>query len=940
MFRFVIRKIVNRKGLNFCLLAGLILLIGICACHPMFRQGAGNQILQRTFAEKEEKEQTFPMILTREVSWELTAGAEAGTDLLYEKMDAYEEKWLEYLPVDSVESMQMLSFSGNGVTSDLEAVTRYLSINCMRNLKEHVEVADGVSLWEKQKSTEVFPCAISESVMDSYGMVVGEKLWLNCEDGTAIPFEITGIIKPSSDRDFYWNTPLSSYNKSLFVSEETMDCLLQKFGLNKLLCRQQLLLNYTQLECGKLSLCRSYVEQFLEADPALTVSFQDVLQDAQEQITAVNLLLWVLELPCMVLLLLFLYMVSTRLMQWEEGEMAVLRSRGVTRVQILKVYFLQAFFLCAAGLFPGILLGYGLCRIGARAEGFLIFSRNNLSLYTFCPQMILYGGAACIPAILFLTIPAWKRSTYTITEQKSHTQYEDKKPFWMKGCVDLILLGASLYLLYNFRKQQTQIAAAVLERGNMDPLLFFNATLFLFSCSLLFIRLGGYLVAALDKLGKKRWKSHTFASFLQIQRTYYRQGILWIFLLMTIAEGVFYGNLARTVNENRQQRICYNVGTDIRLLDTWKLQVMRLQNGQYLWNYTEPAEEPYLQLQRDQLCENFTRVIEDDRITIGSGKGKLEGGKLLGIHTREFGETAVLQDGLNEEHWFHALNALARNADGVILSRNVAEQLQLSVGDSTEYTRFSPVEGQKDTKIGTKRAQVCAIVDAFPGYERYHYTREKDGTISCTEQYLVIANYATVEDAFGRTPYSIWIKKARGVSEEEIRRTLEEQGTALTKWESLAEKLEESRRSAVLQVTNGMFTLSFLLSIWICCAGFLIYWILSMKSRELLFGVYRAMGMTMGQLNTMLLQEQLFGSLLPVLAGGAAGILGSALFGKLIAVLYLPQAHNIPIKVVFYSPDLWKLAAVLLAVAVLCYFILRKILATMKIAEALKLGED
>lgn len=939
MLRFVIRKIVNRKWLNGCLLAGLILLIGICACHPMFRQGAGNQILQGSFVEKGEKEQSFPMILTREASWELTGGTKTETAALYQRMDAYEEKWLEYLPVDPLESVQMLSFSGNGVTSDLEAVTRYLTVGCMRNLKEHVEVADGSSPWEQQ-DTEVFPCAISESVMDAYGMVVGERLWLRCENGESVPFEITGILKPSSDRDFYWNTPLTAYNKYLFVSEETMDVLLQKYGISKLFCRQQLLLDYFQLSCTELSLCKSYAEQFLEADPSLTVSFLDVLQDAEEQIHSVSLLLWALELPCMVLLLLFLYMVSTRLMQWEEGEMAVLRSRGVTRGQILKVYLLQSGILCAVAFLPGILLGYGLCRTGAKARGFLSFSLDHTGLYSFCPQMLVYGLAACIPAILFLTVPAWKRSAYTITEQKSHTRYEESKPFWIRAFLDLALLAVSLYLFYSFRRQQEQIAETVLQKGSMDPLLFFNASLFLFSCSLVLIRLGGYLAAMLDKLGKNRWKSHTYASFLQIRRTYYRQSILWIFLLMTIAEGVLYGNLARTVNENRQQRICYNVGADIRLQDTWKLQVMRLQSGQYLWNYIEPDEEPYLQLQREKLCESFTRVIEDDRVTMGSGKEKLTEGKLFGIHTREFGETAVLQEGLNEEHWFYALNALAQNADGVILSRNVAEQLQLSVGDSTEYTRYSPVEGQQDTKIGTKSVRVCAIVDAFPGYERYLYTREKDGSVSCQEQYLMVVNYASLEDGFGRTPYSIWIKKMDGVTEEAIKYALVEQGAALTQWRSLSEELEEDSRSAVLQVTNGMFTLSFLLSIWICCAGFLIYWILSMKGRELLFGVYRAMGMTTEQLNTMLLQEQLFGSLLPVLAGGAAGILGSALFGRLIAVLYLPQAHNIPLKVVFYSPDLWKLAAVLLAVAGLCYFILRKLLATMNITEALKLGED
>lgn len=941
MLRFVCQKIKNRKWLNLCLLAGISLLAAIFSCHPMFEKGAANQILQTAFLDYAEEANEFPAVITRNENYEFSSDVSVQT--LIDRMSAYEKKWLEYIAVDTVESSQVLMLTGNTTRSDLEDNTRFLSISCMREMEDHTEVADGASLSDCTLQEGVFPCVISETLMDTYGMVVGEKLFVYYEgkkSDKAIPFEIVGIIRQSSDQDNYWNIPLAEYNKSFFVSEETMDAILRDYTYTSITCSQQLLLNYTQIDCSEVSAYRGYLEQFQEADHALTTNFLTTLQNVEEQEKSAGFILTVLELPCVILLLLFIYMVSSRILQFEEGEIAVLRSRGVTRMQIIMLYLLQSVVLSGGGILLGMLLGYVMCKCGASTDGFLAFTEKDTSLYYFRWQMIPYGLAACVTAILFMTIPVWKRAKYTIVEQKSINRYENKKPFWQTCFLDVILAAISIYLLYNFHGQREQIALTIMEGKSIDPMIFLNASLFLFACGLVFLRLSGYFIAVVDKMGKKRWKPAVYASFLQIRRTFHRQSFLSVFLIMTISGGIFDANMARTMNENNEERIRYNVGTDIRMMDTWPMQIMMMQDGQYHWEYVEPDYEKYLELMQNGSCESVTRVIEDSRVDIGSGKKLITEGELWGIHTKEFGETASLQDGLNEEHWYYALNALAENADGVIISRNAAELLQLSVGDTMQYTRYSPIEGQKDQKIGSQKVKVCAIVDAFPGYERFRYVEEEDGRISLQEHYLIVANYAAVADSFGLTPYSVWMNKASGVSDADIAARLEEVGTRVTEWMSVTEQITKSRNSAMIQVTNGMFTMSFLISLLICSAGFLIYWIMSMKNRELLFGVYRAMGMPMRQINKMLLNEQIFGSLLPILAGGGAGALGTLLFAKLIALVYLPKEHNIALHIVGYGSDMIKLFAVILVVVLVCFIVIRRILAGMKIAEALKLGED
>lgn len=519
-------------------------------------------------------------------------------------------------------------------------------------------------------------------------------------------------------------------------------------------------------------------------------------------------------------------------------------------------------------------------------------------------------------------------------------RYSNKKPLWEKCFLDVILLGFSLYLLYNYNKQSGELAWQMILGESLDPVVFLDASVFLFSCGLVFLRLIRYLIAGIDRLGKKHWKPAIYASFLQIRRTFYRQGFLSVFLIMTISGGIYNAGMARTVNENNEQRVRYDVGTDVRMQEQWQLRVVKSLSGDYHWSYDEPEYDPYEELEENGLCQNTTRVIEDDRVSVRRKSKTLENCMLLGIHTREFGETALLLDGLNEKHWFYALNALSDEADGIIISQNVADELELSVGDNLDYIRYSPIKRVEDQEIGEVTGKVCAIVDAFPGYDRYEYVENKDGEIVCQEKYLIVANYATVTTDFGLTPYTVWMRVEDDVEEAQLTEFLNERGVEITQWTSADELAAKSRNASMIQITNGMFTMSFLISILICSVGFLIYWIMSIKNRELLFGIYRAMGMPMRDINKMLLNEQFFGSLLPIFAGGGAGMLGTVLFAKLVALVYLPRKHNIGIRIFVYGGDMAKLFVVVLLVVLVCFFVIRKLLAGMKIAEALKLGED
>ena len=231
-------------------------------------------------------------------------------------------------------------------------------------------------------------------------------------------------------------------------------------------------------------------------------------------------------------------------------------------------------------------------------------------------------------------------------------------------------------------------------------------------------------------------------------------------------------------------------------------------------------------------------------------------------------------------------------------------------------------------------------MDAFPGFQQYVYQKNSDGEMEEVERYLVVANYAYVVSAFSQTPYQVWMRLADGKSYKDALRALDAEDINIVHYDSLDKDIKEMQESPLVLITNGLFSLSFIIAIILCMVGFLIYWITSIKQRELLFGIYRAMGMSMREINKMLINEQIFSSVLASLAGYGVGAAATILFVKLVAVVYLPEAHNIAISIAVDPYDLIKLTAVVIFMFIVCFIVIRTILKKMNITQALKLGED
>lgn len=939
MLRFVWQKIRNKKWLIASLLIGNILLVAIAAASPMYTKAALQRMLTRTMSDAAGETNRYPT--TAYIYSSSMAGHEGleadvekvsnlGQELGVEPMLLLQNRFIsnvEWLP-------ELERENGKGMTS---------RIGTLKEMEEHIEIVSG-QMYAETVQNGVIDAIISEKCLVELNLMQGEILssqTVTAPDGSPLRVRIAGVFRASeSDSEtgsqFWYRTP-SSYNDQLFVSKTAFETGIS----NESLQEEERAVWYYIFDYNDLTVdnCEAvaqaskdltayYGEEYYHS---YTDYFSDLVDEYLVEAAKVSATLTILQVPIYVLLFAFIFMVSRQMLELEAAEIAVIKSRGASRKQILGIYALQSLILAVVSLIVGIPLAMMICQIIGSANAFLEFvSRSSLRL-EINGQVLLYAVAAAVVSMAAMVIPVIKYSSTTIVVRKSGRARKGGAPLWQKLFLDVILLAVSLYGLYSFQGQEEQITAKVQAGAGLDPLIYLASSLFIIACGLFALRVIPLVVKLVYSIGKRWWSPSMYASFLWVLRSK-GGGYIMTFLVVTIALGIFNASTARTVNNNESDRIGYiDGGADVVILEQWTDNADMVEDdetGRTKLAYNEPDYNKYTTIPG---LESITKVVCEDEATVTmDGMRRSSTVTLMGIHTKEFGQTASLKDGLLPEHFYDYLNVISQRSNAILVSSNFRDKYGYELGQSLNY---------RDSDGNSARGVIYGFVDYWPTYSATTEVEDSDGTIREVDNLLVIANLSYLQAQWGVTPYQVWLKMQDGDTAP-VYDFVEAYNLTLLQFRDQTADLVNMKNDPAIQGTNGILTVGFVVALLLCTVGFLIYWILAIHTRSLQFGIFRAMGMGMGEIAVMLFNEQLYVSALSIAIGIGAGILGSKLFVPLVQLAYVKAATPLPLEVSLAGSDIIRLLVVVLIVMAVCMLILGTIIRKLKIAQALKLGED
>ena len=935
MFRLMLQKLWYKKWMSICLFVGIALLTATVASFPMYRTAAYDRMLHDEFDQYYSQNGRWPAM--NYLSFVSKEGFDGNSISSMEQLIADIHRQL------GVAEREVITFYSLATSNAKSQINRDdvqeigLRISFMSGLEERITMLSGELYSETGIDDKgCIEAIVSQSCMVEKKLLLGEILeFANLKDpqGNPLRIKIVGVFGAADLKDPYWQVKPEAMSVNCMIRESAFrEYFTGDQAENfRITCIHYLLWEYEQLKASDVRHLIDITRYFMEeSNYDITFSmprYLSILDNYERKQARIDTALFLLQVPIWVLLGAFLFMISTQMYDLECNEISVMKSRGGSGQQIFRLYLFQSVFLTLLGAAAGLPLGSLFAEVLGATRSFLEFQTRRTLKVAYTQETFLYVLTAMAGCVLMITLPAIKHSRLTIVNLKQ--QKAERRFAWWELCfLDIILLAISLYEYRSFSQIEAQIEASAFLGEPMDPLLYISSSLFIIGLGLLLLRLQPLLVGLLFRIGKRFWGPASYIFFMENRKNGRKQQFIMLFLILSIALGMFHSTAARTILQNAKENMFFVDGADRIIREIWRDNRSALYEGEEQeLRYYEPDYDKYRLLPG---AKSYTKVVYDTVSRLASRNGNGQRISLMGIHTKQFGETTYMPEGLLEKHYYEYLNELGDEVSGALVSASFRNLLGYRVGDNIS------VVNQDGNRVSLK---IVDFVEYWPGYKPYVMTLDSEGNVKTNPQYLVIANIAALTKSWGTVPYEVWVSNS-GEEIEGFSQWIEEENAHLTKYVDRQADLNAVEEEPLLQGTNGILTMGFLMTMLLCATGYLLYWVLAIRSREMFFGILRAKGMHKGEIFHLLINEQIFCGGFCVIAGLSIGILASKMFVPILQIAYAASEQVLPIRLITQDQDMVRLCSVIGAVMTMCLIVLVVLVRKLNVAKALKLGEE
>ncbi len=951
MLGVMFQKLVSKKWMFLCLFLGCVLLIATVISFPLYENAVFDGMLHDQFEKNLQETGVWPT----KISMVTVSGQETQGENMF-NMEMVMDNLGEQLGVVTKENTKFYrlpAMTVDTVVARNDFWAQQVRMAYMSELPKHVELLAGEMYSEDGYSDNgAIEVVVTKECMAECNLLVGEELVfekLKDASGERIRIQIVGVVAPVAG-DYYWEIGTDElYDVCLMEENLFRQTFIENGRVNEraIVCHYSYLFEYNSLEAKNVDVLLANLAE----SNFIVTAFEDVLENFETERGRITATLFILQVPVLVLLGAFLFMISGQMYEIEQHEISVIKSRGSSGGQIFRLYIYQSVFLALLGAAFGIPLGAFFCKILGSARNFLEFSLRRDMVIDFDETVWIYLIVAAVCTVLIMAIPAVKHSRLSIVNLKQK-QVIKSRPLWDKLFLDVICLGISMYGYYSFSKSEKLVMQSVLSEKSLDPLLYISSSLFIVGAGLLYLRLQPLFIKLVYSIGQRFWRPATYASFLEIIKNGKKQQFIMLFLILTIALGTYHATVARTILQNARANEEYLGGADIIVKEVWNdnyRMILEPEEGEepVTFRYYVPDYDKYSQISG---VKSYTRVMDlnpDDLDATGgyaTAYNPIEelnfSVRLMGIHTKEFGENTWLKGKWLDDAYYNYLNKLAEEPNGVLVSRAFQTQFGYEVGDNIGYTYG--ITDKMDISFKCL-GKIVGIVDYWPSFVPTTSYMSEDGQLVTADNYLIVANMGqllSVCSKHGEQPYEVWITLEEGADPDRVVDWIDENGLKIEKYADRVTAVEKTVTDPLLQGTNGVLTMGFLVMIILCAVGYLVYWIMSIRSREMMFGVLRAFGMHKAELFHMLMMEQVFSGILTGFAGIAIGKMVSSMYTPMLQTAYAAVDQVLPMELYTNPADMVRLYSALLLVLAVCLIVLIVIVFKLNVAKALKLGEE
>ncbi len=895
---------------------GLAIVSGVVASIPTFAEAASTQVLRRELMAPE-ADRTMPR-----ASFLLTyAPARLSEPLVGERyrqvgstlnQDAGSLTNLDVRPLSRyarTESYALQIAPRQGTGPRPQQGEAFLAF--VQGLAEHVVVAEGGLPREGPENEAI----VATELLDELGLAVGERVNLvvpQTGGPATIPLRIVGHWVPRDPTDPFWFNEPSYYRNALLVDETTLLAFLDRFPRSAREYAWYYTFDPATLRAADAErVATGLAELRLAADRTLRglrldVTPEDLLAGYRYRIFFLEVLLFVLSAPMLAIALLFIAAAAGTLVEREQNEIAVLKSRGATGRQVVAIYAVEWGLLGLLATPFGLALALLLAHVIGQTGAFLSFGGQAPLPVQLTVETVTYALLAALLAAAAALPPAVGAARHSIVTHLQEAARRLRPDFVHRYFVDLLPLPAAAYAYYMLLQRQTVLPVGQAGDAFADPLLLLAPALAVIACGLLYARLFPLVAAAFQRLAAPLPGAVALVAARQMARQPRAYAGLVLLLTLTVALGSFSAIIAGTLDRNYDDAAAYRIGADLRLSET----------GVYdpdaeTWTFLPVGE--HLEVPGVQAAARVLRA----KATVALGT-RSENVTVLAVDPEHIAKVAHWRSDYADRPLTTLASLLVRDYRAALVDRRLRDAYALRRGD--EFA----LQFQQGGEVYFSLADT---LDLFP-------------TLFPDEGRFVVINLDYYFDYVGTQPHDVWLRLRPGADVGATVDGLRARGIPILRQEELRTQLQERRRDPTRLAALGVLSVSFLIAAALTTLSLLLHSYIAFRRRLQQLGVLRALGLSARQLSALFLVEQ---GLLIALGIGGGAALGWGIGNIFVPFLQIKAGQHAgvpPFVPVIDWPAMAAQYVALLAFLALALPVNLHLLRRVQVHEAIKFGEE
>ena len=473
--------------------------------------------------------------------------------------------------------------------------TRRAFVAYIPDLSQRITVRDGMELPNPVYATDrdgvvLLEATTSTEAAKKNGLTVGSIVSLVPYWTDEVPFvrvKIVSTFDKADEDDSYWRLVdgifMSSYKRGTVSGEgfETLPLYMSQDAYMKILgpllkdmgttYGWLLDVDLNSLTASNASTAKNEIlltRQALSSELnnfSLITELDSSLEQYDSRILLSKLQMFVVLIMITVIVLYYVFSISTLVVDQRKFEITQLRSRGATSFQILAVFVLEGGTISLVALIFGPLIAAGAIGLLGYTPSFSDLSGGGLLPVRVTAFAYGMSAIAGILSFTVLIIPAVHASKVNVAAQRSALIRNTQQSVFQKYYIDVGLLFLGILLFRQLMEQGSLAVKSALGDVAFNQVMLVLPALILLALAMVLLRLFPVVLNMVGRLFSSRMPVGLILAIWQMSRNPSSYSRLILLIILMTGLGIFAASFGGTLDRSFQDRELYAVGSDIRI---------------------------------------------------------------------------------------------------------------------------------------------------------------------------------------------------------------------------------------------------------------------------------------------------------------------------------------------------------------------------------------